>query len=485
MPGTVPSDPADLGLVEAAGLLARRQLSASELVEACLARIDQRDGVHSFDGDPRSINAWLRVYADDGRAAAARADERLSAAAVQRSGLAPLLCGIPIGLKDIYAVAGKPLTASSRALAETPLQDCDVWQRLASAGMVLLGHVHTHEFALGGTTDQVGNPWALERSAGGSSGGSAAALAARMVPAATGTDTAGSLRIPSALCGTSTVKPTRGLVSMRGIVPLSTSLDHAGPMCRTLVDCGVLLAGMAGPDRGRSSSALARAVPPEPLVPRAGARPLAGLRIAVSPRLDTVELDGDVADGFEAALGLCRELGATLVAAPAVEAPLDILEDFLVVVLGELAAYHSRFDDRRELYRPFMREWLEMVEQRNVSAREYVEAQARRRDVTAAWAKWFGRERISAVVEPTVPVVAPTRGTGYERPFQDDALISLTHYWDWTGFPAVALPAGVGARTGLPVSISLIGPAASEQELLLAGIDLQERLGVPAPTAAT
>ncbi len=221
------TNPADLGVVEAADLLARRALSARELVDACLARIEARDGAHSHEGDPASVNAWVRVYEEDARAAAARADERLA------RGDAPRLCGIPIGLKDLYAVAGKPLTASSRVLDEVPARDCDAWARLAAEGMVLLGHLHTHEFAAGGTTDQVGNPWALDRSAGGSSGGSAAALAARMTPAATGTDTAGSLRIPSALCGTSTVKPTRGTVPIRGIVPLASTFDHAGPMART------------------------------------------------------------------------------------------------------------------------------------------------------------------------------------------------------------------------------------------------------------
>ena len=171
-------NPADFGVVEASRHLARRELSARELVEACLARIRERDGTHSHDGDAHSINAWVRVYEEDALAAAARADERLAA------GGAPALCGVPIGLKDLYAVAGKPLTASSTLLDETPERDCDVWARLAADGMVLLGHLHTHEFAVGGTTDQVGNPWALDRSAGGSSGGSAAALAARTTPAA-------------------------------------------------------------------------------------------------------------------------------------------------------------------------------------------------------------------------------------------------------------------------------------------------------------
>src|SRR6185312_6406688 len=132
--------------------------------------------------------------------------------------------------------------------------------------MVLLGHLHTHEFAAGGTTDQVGNPWALDRSAGGSSGGSGAALAARMTPAATGTDTAGSLRIPSAFCGTSTIKPTLGVVSLDGVVPLAPTLDHAGPMARTLADCALLLEAMGGGGG---------AVEPEPL---------AGLRLGVSSR---------------------------------------------------------------------------------------------------------------------------------------------------------------------------------------------------------
>ena len=244
-------NPADLGVIDAAAALARRELSSRELTEACLDRIAERDGTHSHDGDPASINAWVRVYEDDARAAAAAADERLA------RGDAPLLCGVPIGLKDLYAVAGKPLTASSRVLADVPERDCDVWARLRAEGMVLLGHLHTHEFACGGTTDQVGNPWALERSAGGSSGGSSAALASNQVAAATGTDTAGSLRIPSSECGTSTIKPTHGLVSQRGIVPLAPTFDHPGPMTRAVRDCEPLLAAMAG-------RAAARRAPPAP-----------------------------------------------------------------------------------------------------------------------------------------------------------------------------------------------------------------------------
>ena len=294
--------------------------------------------------------------------------------------------------------------------------------------MILLGHLHTHEFAAGGTTDQVGSPWALDRSSGGSSGGSAAALAARMVPAATGTDTAGSLRIPSAVSGTSTIKPTRGLVSLRGIVPLAPSLDHAGPMARTLEDCGLLLAAMAGEAQ--------MALPG----PRAGVRPLTGLRLAVSPRLSAVALEDDVADGFAAAITVCRALGAEIVEPPPPPVTLDIGEDFLDVLGADLLVFHRQFDDRRDGYRSSLREWVELSEARNVSAESYLATQQRREQLSAAFAQWLADERISALLEPTVPCVAPLRGEGYDHAGTDYDLISLTHYWDWTGFPVVALP---------------------------------------------
>jgi aspartyl-tRNA(Asn)/glutamyl-tRNA(Gln) amidotransferase subunit A len=473
------SEPGDLGVADASALLAARTLSSVELVAACLARIDERDGAHCHDGDAESINAWVRVYEEDALAAAAAADERLSPRAVKRDGPAPPLCGIPIGLKDLFAVAGKPVTASSRLLYEVPTRHSDVWARLEAAGMVLLGHLHTHEFAAGGTTDQVASPWSRERSAGGSSGGSGAAVAARMVPVATGTDTAGSLRIPSALGGTSTIKPTRGLVSMAGVVPLAATLDHAGPMARSLADCGVVLAAMAGPDRRRPWSAL-QAQPREAL---AGAPPasLAGARIAVSPRLTRVELEPDVAEGFDRALEACRALGATLVDAAPADAQLDVDDDFLDVLTTDVLAYHRRFDGRRELYRPSTRGWVEEGERRAVSGESYAAAQARRWELTGAWVDWFASERISALVEPTVPTVAPLRGHGYDQAGSDVALIAFTHYWDWTGLPVAAIPAGTGARTGLPVGVSLIGTAGADWELLSLGAALQGALGVPEP----
>ena len=444
------SHPADLGVLEAAAVLQARTLSSRELVDACLARIRERDGEHSHDGDPGSINAWVRVYEEDAQASADRADERLVA------GDAPGLCGIPIGLKDLYAVAGKPLTASSRVLDEVPTRDCDAWARLGAEGMVLLGHLHTHEFACGGTTDQVGNPWALERSAGGSSGGSAAALASMQVPAATGTDTAGSLRIPSAECGTSTIKPTRGLISLRGIVPLAPTFDHPGPMTRTVADCEPLLATLAGVEPARDR------------------RPL--LRYAVSPRI--ADLEPDVADGFERAL---VALPAERVEPPPPLARLDVLAEYLDLVLTEMLAWHRRFDDRRDDYRFSNRARLENAEQRAMTAVEYVVGQERREEDTDAWCDWLTEHRIDAIVEPTIPIVAPVRGSGYDEPFGDLDDLSLTHYWDWTGFPVVALPSGVGRRSGLPVSVSLIGRPGSDWDLLAWGAALQDELGTVAP----
>jgi aspartyl-tRNA(Asn)/glutamyl-tRNA(Gln) amidotransferase subunit A len=448
----VVSDPADLGVRDAAAALAGRSLSSRELVEACLARIRERDGTHSFDGDPTSINAWVRVYEEDALTAADRADEALARARED----APRLCGIPIGLKDLYAASGKPLTASSRLLDEVPARDCDAWARLKAQGMVLLGHVHTHEFGAGGTTDQVGNPWRPELSPGGSGGGSAAALAARMVAATTGTDTAGSERIPSAMCGTSAIKPTIGLVSMRGIVPLGTTLDHAGPMTRTVADCEPLLASMSG------------------VVPPASPRPL--LRYATSPRI--ADLDPDVAEGFEAAL---QALPGEHVDLEPPETALDLRLDLLDVVCSEMLVYHRRFDDRRELYRPSIRGFLEYGENRAMTADEYVAAQTRRSETTYAWADWFEEHRIDAIVEPTVPIVAHERGAGYDEAFTDVAEISLTHYWDWTGFPVVALPSGVGRRSGLPVSVSLIGAPGADWDLLAWGTALQAELGEVSP----
>jgi len=163
---------------------------------------------------------------------------------------------------------------------------------------------------------------------------------------------------------------------------------------------------------------------------------------------------------------------------------LNLGDDYLNVLYAELLVYHRRFDDRRHLYRPSLREWVEEGEQRATSGEAYAATQTRRREITAGWEDWFTEHRVTALVEPTVPVVAPLRGGGYDHARSDVALLLLTHYWNWTGFPAVALPAGVGSRSRLPVGVSLIGPAGTDLELLSVGITLQGSLGVAAPGAA-
>ncbi len=454
---------------ELGALLRERTASAREVADAHLARIEEVDGPHSFEGSPDAINAWVRVYPERARADAARADERLAA------GGAPPLCGVPLGLKDLYAVAGQPLTASSGVTDLAPDEDSVVAARLFAAGMVLLGHLHTHEFAAGGGTDQVGNPWDLSRGPGGSSGGSGAALASRTTPAATGTDTAGSLRIPSALCGTSTIKATRGLLPLRGILPLSHSHDHPGPMTRTLRDTALMLDAMLGAEPG-PIAALADATP----------RPLAGARLALSPRIGLVDVDPDVADGFEDALSALRRLGATIVEPPPPDTPLDVGQLFLEVVATDMLSWHAPLlAEKRDDYRQSNRDILDFARDRAMTGIEYADAQWQRLQATDAWTDWLAAERIDAIVEPTVPIVAPPRGHGYDAFFTDEAIayISLTHTWDWTGMPAVSLPSGVGRRSGLPVSVSLIGAPGSEAALLERGIALQDELGVPEPPA--
>jgi Asp-tRNA(Asn)/Glu-tRNA(Gln) amidotransferase A subunit family amidase len=227
-------------------------------------------------------------------------------------------------------------------------------------------------------------------------------------------------------------------------------------MARSVDDCEPLLAALAG------------VVPPD------SRRPVR--RVAVSPRIG--ELDPDVAEGFDAALAA---LDAERVEAEPAPADLDVGPDFLDLVCVEMLVYHRRFEDRRDLYRPAIRAHLELAERRAMTGEEYVSAQARRVEMTGTWIDWLAEHRLDAVVEPTVPIVARPRGHGYDEPFTDFAEISLTHHWDWLGFPVVTLPSGVGRRSGLPVSVSLIGAPGADWDLLAAGAALQDDLGTVSP----
>jgi len=481
LPDMSEGDAAQLGVVEAARALRARELSSRELVESCLTAIEERNGGEpTFDGAPDAVNAFARVYADEARAQADEADARLA----REGGDAPPLCGVPIALKDLYSAAGHPVTASSRVRADAPPAERDsvAWARLRAAGMVLIGHTHTHEFAAGGTTDQVGNPWALDRTAGGSSGGSGAALAAGMVPAATGTDTCGSLRIPAALCGISALKPTHGRVPLGGILPLAVTLDHAGPMARSIADCAVLLDAMAA--GGAEVTPLMP--PPVPMgelatTARQGPRPLEGVRIAVTPRVQTVDLEPDVADGYEAAREAIAGLGATIVEVD--DAGWLPGQDLNTILLAEMIAHHVPYADRRDLYRPSIRELLELGGD-GIPSEVYLAAQERRAEHTAAWEAWFARHEVDALLEPSSPIVAQARGTGYDPGHlggDGDPLIALTATWDLTGFPVAALPSGLGERTGMPVGMSLVGPRGGEAPLVQIAVDVQEHALPPLP----
>jgi len=363
-------------------------------------------------------------------------------------------------------VAGKPLTASSRACELHPTTDSAVWMRLREAGMVLLGHLHTHEWAAGGSTDQVGNPWNTTHTAGGSSGGSAAALAARTVPVATGSDTAGSLRIPSAICGTSAMKPTRGLVPLDGILPLAWSLDHAGPMARTLRDCQPVLDAMLGrpPARGALASA---------------ATSLAGITLAVSPRLTEVKTDDEVLRSFDASVAVARGLGATIVEAPPPSGDLEVAELFFAILGTDMLAFHRRYDAVRTQYRASTQELLAFTEEHAMSLEGYGQAQLARLEVTARWEHWFREHQLDAVLEPTVVFTAPPRGQGYDRFVIPDPFTLLAHFWDWTGFPVASLPCGLGDASGMPIGLSVVGPGHTDLRTLGIAMTIQEVLPPP------
>ena len=459
------ADAADLGVLDAADQLATGRLSSTELTEAFLRRIEERDGgAPTFDGAPDRINAWVRLYPDLAREHAAAADARRA----REPDATPPLCGIPIGVKDLYAVAGLPLTASSRVLEDNvATEDSEPWRRLRDQGMVLLGHTHTHEFAAGGTTDQSGNPWALDRIAGGSSGGSAAAVAARMAPAALGSDTCGSLRIPSACCGISTIKPTHGRVPLDGVIPLAPSLDHPGPIARTVADCAALLSAMAG------GEALA-------LAPRAGTRPLDGVTVALTDNVKHTQMESEVASGFDEAVRACRSLGARVVELPAPWA-LD-WDDLSYVLMTEVWSFHRSYADRHDRYRGQVAEFIEAA--RNFTDEHaYAAAQERRALGAAAWEEWFAREGVDLVLEPTLPILPLERGTGYERGHAagpGDPLIAFTALWDMTGMPVVSVP------VSWCVGMSLVAPRGHEAPLVQAAIDLQEHaLGVPGDPLAS
>jgi aspartyl-tRNA(Asn)/glutamyl-tRNA(Gln) amidotransferase subunit A len=491
-PASVNGAPADLLLVEAASLLQAGKLSASELLAACQDRIATRNGALSFNGSPSEINALVRRYDSRAAAAAAAAAQRLSAAEVRRRRRrAPLLTGIPIVLKDLYAVAGLPLTASSKILeGNVAPGDSEVWRRLAGNGMVLVGHSHTDEFAFNAVTPQCGNPWDTTRITGGSSGGSAAALAARMVPAATGSDTLGSLRIPAAFCGVSSIKPTFGLVSAAGVIPLAWALDHCGPMARSVADCSLMLSAMAGADPADPSTDIGT-IPPRryPYSPRTGARPLVGVRVGI-PDLGGVPGPGP-AERYAALQHDLQGLGATLVQVSEPANPFTDPLDPVRFYTDALAYHRPNYPSRAAEYRSPAAQFLALISALNLSALEYLDIHRQRAAYQTAYHRFLVQQRLDAVCLPISIADPPLRaalttGSPITNPENNNL---RTFPYSYLGFPTVAVPAGMSKASGLPVGMQFVGAPFSEATLIQIGVDVQAHTDyhhqVPTPLATT
>jgi aspartyl-tRNA(Asn)/glutamyl-tRNA(Gln) amidotransferase subunit A len=467
------ADPADLGVLEAASLLRAGLLSSRELTAACQSRIEKRNGPVTFDGSPTAINAWIRLYPDFAAQLAAAADAKLARARRRRRSV-PYLCGIPLGLKDLYAVKGLPVTASSQVLAgNTATGDSDAWARLQAAGMVLLGHTHSDEFAFLAVTPQCGNPWNPSLITGGSSGGSGAALAARMVPAAMGSDTLGSLRIPAAFCGVSSIKPTFGLVSAYGVIPLAWALDHCGPMARTVGDCSLLLSALAGPAAGDPSTDVGTKPPAHyPTLPRRKRRPLAGSRIGVPTNLGAP--DAGPAEILSRTLGELRSLGATLVELAVPPDPFGTIGP--IEFYTDALSYHRQwYPARGTSYKLPAAQMLSLIEARNLTALEYLSLHRQRAAFQAEWKATFANNRLDAVATLVSLADPPPRS--------DPTILSpvtnpensklLTFIFSYLGFPVVTLPGGTSSTTHLPVGIQLGGAPFSEATLIQTAVDLQ------------
>jgi aspartyl-tRNA(Asn)/glutamyl-tRNA(Gln) amidotransferase subunit A len=284
------------------------------------------------------------------------------------------------------------------------------------------------------------------------------------------------------MSGISAIKPTHGRVPIGGIVPLAVTLDHAGPMARSLTDCSALLQAMA--DGGADPSPLMpppAPLGPLPLEPSPGPRPLDGLTIAVLPGPPRFDLDPDVADGVEAAARACERLGGRVLRA---ERPEDAdLRQWALVATVDFWSFHEQFADRADAYRPFLRPIAAAAGDAGPAA-AYVRAQQGRAALVETWERFMDDEGIDLLLEATIPTPAPPRTLGYAPELQTpDPHILLTFAWNMTGFPVAALPAGLGARSGLPVGVSLIGRRGAEVAVARAGIDLQEHALTP-PVAA-
>jgi len=436
-----------------------------ELVEAVLARIARLN--------PR-LHCYITVLAGEARTEAARA-----ARSIARGRWLGPLHGIPVAIKDNIWTRGVHTTAGSKILVDfVPQEDAALVARLRSAGAIVMGKTNLHEFAYGVTSNNahygaVRNPWDLERIPGGSSGGSAAALAAGLCSAAIGTDTGGSIRIPSACCGVTGLKPTFGRVSCYGVVPLARSLDHAGPIARTAGDAAIILESIAGFDPRDPVSQDAPVVS----FARELRGPLRKMRIGWPRDFFFDHIDDEVRRAVEAARAMFEGLGAKFeeVALPGVA---DSLRPATHIALAEAFQYHRAagfYPARAADYGEDVRARLETGSR--VFASDYLDALEARKRVQEELASAF--KRVTAILAPTLPVAAPRIGkemvlAGGETEDVRSAMLRFNRPGNFTGLPAISIPCGF-TSDGLPIGVQIIGPAWGEARVLHLAAAYQQR----------
>lgn len=445
-----------MSVARLAGALRAGELSPREAVERYLRRIE------AIDAD---VNAYITVRAEE---ALAEAD------ALMRSRERGPLWGVPVAVKDVIDVAGTPTTAASRVLVDRmPAEDAHVVARLRQAGAVVVGKLNLHEFAYGALTTSphfgpARNPWSPDRICGGSSGGNGAAIAAGLAAGTLGTDTAGSIRIPSCHCGATGLRPSTGRVSNRGVVPVAPTFDTVGPIARAAEDCALLLAAVAGHDPGDPASFDAP-VPPYGEVLSGSIR---GLRVGVVTSL-VDGADARVDEAVETALAELRSLGAELVP---VEVPL--LEHAGTIQQA------MQFPEATEVHMEWLRTRLADYGA-DVRARLLVglfvtpdvrEAGKRAREVACDEVRRVF-ERVDLLAAPTMPVLPPRIGSetvelrGRETPYRL-ALIPYNSPWSLVGSPVASVPCGL--VDGLPVGLALVGPRFGEATVLRAAHAFQQ-----------
>jgi aspartyl-tRNA(Asn)/glutamyl-tRNA(Gln) amidotransferase subunit A len=426
----------------------KRELSPVEVTSALLARIEKLDPV---------LHSFVTLTADR-----AMADARAAEEALRRGDSRPLL-GIPIAHKDIYLTKGIRTTGGSALLADwVPDEESTCGRRWQEAGTVMMGKLITHEFAFGlqfpGHRFQPArNPWNTAHIPGGSSSGSGAALAAGLVHGATGSDTGGSIRGPAAFCGIVGLKPTYGRSSRAGVLTLSWTLDHTGPMARTVEDCALLLQPLAGHDPLDPASAR---VPVEDYTAALG-RDIRGVRIGVVRNYFFDGVDDEITRAFEEAMGTLRRLGADVrdVTIPSLAAT----HSFLLIMLAEAYAYHERdLRTHPELYGDVLRERL--LGGALVTGGEYVQAQRIRARIAAETAEVL--RGVDVLATPTTPKPATPFALAHDPEFGFPK--SNMPPFNITGSPTLALPCGFSS-TGLPLSMQLAGRPFDEARVLQVG----------------